>query len=352
MKKIKVLELFGGIGAPRKALENLGIKCEFVDYVEIDKNPVNQYNSIFGTNHVSKNIISWVPKKQKIDLIIHGSPCQDFSIAGKGDVENGGRSILYLRTLDIVKEVKPKYVVWENVKGLLSKKHKHHFEHYLKSMESFGYRNYYKILNSIDFGIPQKRERVFTISIREDVKNDFDFENLKKRKMKPLKSFLEKNVDISYFIKKDSLIGAIESGKIKIINNNEYEVNKDCDYRMSDGSSRKAGVIRPEENNIIIPLTNNHSTNIVNIADLNSNIQTLNSTNRQRIAVRMSSLKWKNGVVKIPFSTFNQENYVTNVEGGCYRQSQPQARIVGLSWRLLQRIRRIILLFQGKVMVS
>lgn len=94
--------------------------------------------------------------------------CQDFSLAGKqagGDEGSGTRSSLMYETIRIVKKLKPKYVIWENVKNLISKKHRHNFDAYLETMESLGYRNYYQVLNAKDYGIPQNRERVFTISI-------------------------------------------------------------------------------------------------------------------------------------------------------------------------------------------
>ena len=104
-----------------------------------------------------------------IDLITHGSPCQNFSLAGLqagGDKGSKTQSSLMWNTVDIVKVTKPKYIVWENVKNLLSDKHKHNFEGYLDSMLELGYNSYYKVLNAKDYGIPQNRERVFTVSIR------------------------------------------------------------------------------------------------------------------------------------------------------------------------------------------
>lgn len=88
--------------------------------------------------------------------------CQDFSLAGKqagGDKDSGTRSSLMYETIRIIEKLKPKYVVWENVKNLLSKKHRHNFDNYLKALEDLGYQNYYQVLNAKDYGIPQNRER-------------------------------------------------------------------------------------------------------------------------------------------------------------------------------------------------
>ena len=85
MEKIKILELFGGIGACTKAFKRLGIDFEVADYVEIDKYAVASYNAINGTNFEPQDVTRW-DKDIEVDFIMHGSPCQDFSLAGK----NGG----------------------------------------------------------------------------------------------------------------------------------------------------------------------------------------------------------------------------------------------------------------------
>ena len=164
---IKVLELFSGIGACSEALTNLGIEHEIVDAVEIDKYAVQSFNAIHGTNFEVQDITEW-DKDIECDLIMHGSPCQDFSVAGKGaggDKDSGTRSSLMYETLRIVEKLKPKYVIWENVKNLLSKKHRHNFDAYLVRMRELGYVSNFKVLNARDYGIPQNRERVFTVSI-------------------------------------------------------------------------------------------------------------------------------------------------------------------------------------------
>ena len=199
MKEIKILELFGGIGACSKALERLGIDYEIADYVEIDKYAVKSFNAIHGTNFEPQDICKW-DKDVEVDLIMHGSPCQDFSLAGKqagGDKDSGTRSSLMYETIRIVEKLKPKYVIWENVKNLLSKKHRHNFDAYLETMESLGYTNYYQVLNAKDYGIPQNRERVFTISILGNEKCEFPAKEELKTTMHNL---LEENVEEKYYL--------------------------------------------------------------------------------------------------------------------------------------------------------
>ena len=176
-EKIKVLELFGGIGACTQAFKKAGINHEIVDYVEIDKYAVASYNAINGTEFKPQDICLW-DKDINVDLICHGSPCQNFSIAGDqagGDEGSGTKSSLMYETIRIVKKIRPKYIIWENVKNLLSSTHFHNFKAYLDVMDELGYDSYYQVLNGVDFGIPQARQRVFTISIRKDLKQYFEF---------------------------------------------------------------------------------------------------------------------------------------------------------------------------------
>lgn len=197
MDKLKVLELFAGIGACSKALERLGIDYEIADYVEIDKYAVKSFNAIHNTNFEPQDICKW-DKDIEVDLIMHGSPCQDFSLAGLGkggDEGSGTRSSLMYETLRIVEKLRPKYVIWENVKNLLSKKHRHNFNAYLETMEQLGYANYYQVLNAKDYGIPQNRERVFTVSILGN--KNYEFPKKKELEKLPI-DLIEENVDKKY----------------------------------------------------------------------------------------------------------------------------------------------------------
>ena len=200
---MKVLELFAGLGACSKALERLGIEHEIVDAVEIDKYAIASFNAIHGTNFETQDITTW-DKDIEVDLIMHGSPCQDFSVAGKqagGDVGSGTRSSLMYETIRIVGKLRPKYVIWENVKNLLSEKHRHNFDAYLETMKALGYTNYYQVLNAKDYGIPQNRERVFTISILGEHK-PFVFPDTQKLKQR-MEDLLQNEADENYYISEE-----------------------------------------------------------------------------------------------------------------------------------------------------
>ena len=201
---MKILELFGGIGACTKALKRLGLNPTTVDYVEIDKYAVASYNAINGTNFEPQDICQW-DKNIEVDLIMHGSPCQDFSVAGLqagGDENSGTRSSLMYESVRIITKLKPKYVVWENVKNVLSAKHKHNFDKYLNALTDLGYQNFYQVLNAKDYGVPQNRERVFVVSILGGGK--FEFPEKQELRLR-LKDVLQNEVDEKFYVSTERL---------------------------------------------------------------------------------------------------------------------------------------------------
>ena len=133
---MRYISLFSGIGAFEKALKNIGVNYELIGFSEIDKYAIKSYCAIHDVNEILNlgdirkiNIFN-----SNVDLITHGSPCQDFSIAGRlagGDKGSGTRSSLMWYTVDIVEVIKPKYVIWENVKNILSTKNRPNFNNYL-----------------------------------------------------------------------------------------------------------------------------------------------------------------------------------------------------------------------------
>lgn len=202
---MKIIELFAGIGACSVALKRIGIDLEIVDAVEIDKYAIKSFNAIHNTNFETQDITAYNKNFNDIDLITHGSPCQDFSVAGKqagGDLGSGTRSSLLYETIRIVGQIRPKYILWENVKNVLSKKHKHNFDNYINTLNTLGYNSYYQVLNAKDYGIPQNRERVYAISIRKDIdKGTFEFPEKEELKLR-LKDMLEDEVDRKYYLSK------------------------------------------------------------------------------------------------------------------------------------------------------
>ena len=247
MNKVKILELFGGIGAIRKAFINLKIPYEVVDYVEIDKACVKSYNALYGGEYRAKSVVGYKAPNEKIDLIMHGSPCQDFSRIGKkqGGVKNSGtRSSLLFETIRIIKEMKekPKWIIWENVKGVLDRNMRDSFFIYLKELENLGYESKYEILNAIDFGIPQKRERIFVVSCLGA--NNFSFNKLKRIETSPLSEFLEKDVSELYTMTQPYMLKFLNKG-IDTSFRGRLKVIKDFSYTISTKQMRvpNSGII-------------------------------------------------------------------------------------------------------------
>ena len=167
---------------------------------------------------------------------MHGSPCQDFSRSGlkKGGTKGSGtRSSLLFEIIRIIEEmnIKPKVVLWENVKGVLDRNLRASFFHYLKEMERLGYENKYEILNAMNFGIPQKRERIFVVSILGN--NSFDFAKLEKMQARDISEFLEKDSSNLYEVRQESMLRYIRGepknknfrGRLKVIDKFAYTIS-------------------------------------------------------------------------------------------------------------------------------
>ena len=203
--KLRVFEAFSGIGTQRMALRNLGIEHEVVAIAEIDKYALKSYEAIHGEcpnlGDISKIDPNTIPDH---DLFTYSFPCQDISAAGKGkgfEKGSGTRSGLLWECEKVIRAKKPKYLLMENVKNLVSKKFKPGFEEWLKALEEIGYTNYYSVLNAKDFGIPQNRERVFCVSILGD-HEPYIFPEKQELTIR-LKDVLDDEVDEKYYLNEE-----------------------------------------------------------------------------------------------------------------------------------------------------
>lgn len=240
---LKLFSLFTGIGAFEKALERMGIPYEIVGFSEIDKFAVKSYCAIHNVP-IEKNYgditqidISALPN---FNIMTWGFPCQDISIAGKmqGIKEGETRSGLYYEGYRILKAKRPTYSIIENVKNLTSKRFKNQFDSILNDLSELGYTNYWQILNAKDYGIPQNRERVFIISIRNDIcKDNFVFPPKIPLKLK-LKDLLEEKVDEKYYLTQSGIGRLIKKNNRLIRNDNKNPDVSSCivaGYYKTDG---------------------------------------------------------------------------------------------------------------------
>lgn len=217
--KIRVFEAFAGYGSQSMALRRLGIDFEVVGISEIDKYAIQAYMAVHGDtpNYGDISNIEWesVPD---FDFLTYSFPCTDISTAGqqKGLAEGSGtRSSLLWECRKAIEAKRPKYLLMENVKNLVSKKFTPYLKEWIIFLEGQGYSNYTKVLNAKDFGVPQNRERVFMVSILGEVSFHFPKPfTLEKR----LRDVLEKDVDESFYLSEkvvNTLLARNEKNKAK-----------------------------------------------------------------------------------------------------------------------------------------
>ena len=172
--KIKVFSVFSGVGGFEQGLDD---RFEVIGFSEIDKyaNQVLKYHYPNIPNYGDITKINWndIPD---FDLLTGGSPCQDLSIAGKRRGLAGARSGLFMEYIRILHHKKPKYFIWENVKGALSSNYGFDFAVVLNEFSEAGYNLWWQVLNAKDFGVPQNRERIFVVGFREECPQEVFFE--------------------------------------------------------------------------------------------------------------------------------------------------------------------------------
>ena len=223
-KKIRLIELFAGIGSQAKALKNIGADFETYKVVEFDKYAIASYNAIHNTNfltqditQISGNDLEIIDTKNYEYIMTYSFPCQDLSLAGKQKGMSKGtstRSGLLWEVERLLNECKelPQILLMENVPMIHSKDNISDFNLWINFLESKGYKNYWQDLNAKNYGIPQNRNRTFMISIL----GDYNYVFPKKKKLKlRLKDMLEDEVDDSYYLSEKDIL--------KIYNWNAYQ---------------------------------------------------------------------------------------------------------------------------------
>lgn len=226
--KIRLIELFGGIGSQAMALRDIGADFEHYRLVEFDKYAVSSYNAIHGTNFPVLDIrdvhgadLGIVEKASYTYLLTYSFPCTDLSIAGKmkgmskKDWKNGNstRSGLLWEVERILnelpKEQLPQILLMENVPMVHSDQNKEDFENWLQFLRDKGYYNFWEDLNANDYGIPQNRERCFCISVLSEDFIEYEFPQPVKLNT-VMKDYLEESVDESFYIKNEKADKLIE----------------------------------------------------------------------------------------------------------------------------------------------
>jgi DNA (cytosine-5)-methyltransferase 1 len=207
MEELKIISLFSGYGTQELALKYSGIKYRNVANCDILKSANEAYDSLHTTEEGNLGDVSKVDEKTfpHCDFLTYSFPCQDISISGvQRGIERGTRSGLLYEVERIVEHNKPKFLLMENVKNLVSKNHIKKFNDYIEKLNSLGYGSAWMVLNGADFGCPQNRERVFMFSVLGEssleVSNKMMGVHNHKKSRVPMRSFVETNVDNSLFI--------------------------------------------------------------------------------------------------------------------------------------------------------
>ena len=243
MDKINVLKVgsdFSGVGAFDQALIRLGLDYKTIFACDMDKYARQTFIHNYGKpNYYPENVYDREVPNESLDIYMTSPPCQAFSLAGKRKGEDDKRGILFYNSHEFIKKNKPRYFIFENVKGLLSDDKGKTFQRWIdylagKSVngnptifpheDSVPYHVYYQVLNAKNYGVPQNRERVFIIGIRDDQDNFFSFPkpfHLVKR----LKDVLEDSVDEKYYLS-DTLLNWIDKHRAKRDSSNKYPLEE------------------------------------------------------------------------------------------------------------------------------
>lgn len=207
------IDLFAGIGGIRLGFEAVGGHCVFSS--EFDEDACKTYEANFG-EHPSGDITKI--KAQNIpdfDILLGGFPCQAFSIIGKKEgFSNETCGTLFFDIERILKEKRPKAFLLENVRNLVSHDKGRTFKIITSHLEALGYHIYAKILNALDYGVPQKRERIIIVGFLDNVIFKFP-DPIPEKNRTPLSNILEKNVDSKYYVKERIKLSRLERLKDK-----------------------------------------------------------------------------------------------------------------------------------------
>ena len=215
--KFKFVDLFAGIGGFRIPLEELGGKC--LGYSEIDKEAIKVYRRNFikdaNLDEVDLGDITKLSQFPfEIDVLVGGVPCQPWSIAGKLQGLEDPRGKLWIDVFRVVKANRPKAFIFENVKGLTEPRNIQSLKYIINNLTSSGYVVKYQVLNSYDFGLPQDRDRMFIVGIRNDIENCWGF-TFPKPINKQIKLYdVIPGIQRSHFIKKKFSPEVLFDGKI------------------------------------------------------------------------------------------------------------------------------------------
>lgn len=243
MEKLKVASLFCGCGGTDVGLlgdfdflgkhyESNGMEIVYAN--DIDDNACNIFKENFGITPDNRDIREVKSEEiPEFDILTGGFPCQSFSIIAQNPKRLGvkdERGKLFFEMCRILRERQPKCFIAENVKGILTANKKSAFPLIMKEFEESGYDVQYRILNSANYGVPQKRERVIIVGFRKDLNVNFSFPDVEiedENNFAPLKKVIEKKVDEKYFFSERAVAGMMKKRE-SMNKGRAQDINKPC----------------------------------------------------------------------------------------------------------------------------
>ena len=243
MEKLKVASLFCGCGGTDvgllgdfdflgKLYESIGMEIVYAN--DIDDNACNIFKENFGITPDNRDIREVKSEEiPEFDILTGGFPCQSFSIIAQNPKRLGvkdERGKLFFEMCRILRERQPKCFIAENVKGILTANKKSAFPLIMKEFEESGYDVQYRILNSANYGVPQKRERVIIVGFRKDLNVNFSFPDVEiedENNFAPLKKVIEKKVDEKYFFSERAVAGMMKKRE-SMNKGRAQDINKPC----------------------------------------------------------------------------------------------------------------------------
>jgi len=210
---MRIGTLFSGIGSPEQGAKRVYDDLDLVFACEWDKYARESFKANYKIEdkNFHKDIADMNGKQYegKVDIVIGGSPCQDFSLAGLRKGIDGNKGVLIYEYIRIIQEVSPPIFIYENVKGMLSDKGGRTIKEFVQAFREMGYHCHYEVLNTKDYGVPQNRERIFLVGFK-DSEHYYNFSFAPKIKLeKRLKDVLESDVDEKYYLS-DKMIKCLD----------------------------------------------------------------------------------------------------------------------------------------------
>jgi DNA (cytosine-5)-methyltransferase 1 len=317
---MRLATLFSGIGAPEQgAMRVYGKDLEMVFACEWDKFARESFNANYhiAPEHFHKDVndLDGTQYEGKVDVLVGGSPCQAFSIAGLRNGTDDVRGQLIYQYIRVVEEVKAPVIVYENVKGMMSIDNGNTIKEFVQALRDIGYHCHYEVINTKDYGIPQNRERIFLVGFLDsEAYHCFSFAP-KQKLEKRLKDILESDVDEKYYLSDKAIDGfKVHTQRMEERGNGFKFAPTNGDTIASSITTRAGG--RPDDNFI----------NVLGLLDCKGTDQIRRVYGVDGIAATLTTMQGGNQEPKIQVTSATKCGYETATTGDSINLSVPNSK--------------------------